>query len=469
MKSTKKLVKLFMFLTAICLCFTFTACDFAGNSVLDIATENGLVSSLKQPTSSTQNPQNITNVTEHNTNVTKEVNEISLYDTYLELKEHENYTGTFSDFLKEYLNDDTTSVDNNIEYATHKGLTSTVSIYVTFAKYYNPLLTYMGTGAGVFYSIDKTTGDAYIVTNFHVVYDKEHIASDGISTNIVCYTYGSSYGISTPINCEYVGGSMQYDLAVLKVSASEQLKNDDSCATTIFDSNDITVGETIIAVGNPEGNGLSATTGVVCVDSEHISMPMPDNSAVVNHRVMRIDAAINAGNSGGGVYNTAGELVGIANAKIVDDMVDNIAYAIPSNVVKYVAEAIIDQCNGTTIRTIKKAIVGITIQVIESSSYYNGQKAEIVETIKIVEITTGALADEKLTLNAIMNKIVITDNSNPESPISTEYEIKRLFHIDAMLQVKAGDTVTFYTSAENGTPLLPVTITITNDCFTAIP
>ena len=76
------------------------------------------------------------------------------------------------------------------------------------------------------------------------------------------------------------------------------------------------------------------------------------------------------------------------------------------------------------------------MKIIESSSYYNGQKSEIVNTLILSKITTGSLADGVLTQNSTLNKIVITDNSNPLTPIQTEYNITRLFHIEAILQIK---------------------------------
>ncbi len=456
---TKK-YKILVLLLAILTCFTLTACNFSGNSVLDIATQNGLDSTKSE---TTETPQT-TNVTEYNTTVNRETTEINLYDTYLDLKAHGNYSGTFADFLKEFLNNEN-GISTDIEYASNKGLMSAVSVYASFTSYFFPYSNYTSSGAGVFYSIDKMTGDALIITNYHVVFDNECNTSDGISSEIVCYTYGQMEGVSTPLTCTFLGGSMEYDIAVLKVTASEKLKNDDSMAITFADSNEIIVGEPIVAIGNPESDGISATTGIICVDSEHITAQSTNGTSSTSHRVMRIDAAVNSGNSGGGIFNRAGQLIGIANAKLVDSSVDNIAYAIPSNVVKYITEAIIRQCNGTSIRTIKRAILGVEVKIVETSSYYDGQKAEIVNTIIISSTTAGALADGILTLNSVVNKIAITDNSNTYNPITTEYNVTRLFHIEAILQAKVGDTVTFYTSDADGNPLEPKTITITSDCF----
>ena len=91
------------------------------------------------------------------------------------------------------------------------------------------------------------------------------------------------------------------------------------------------VGSSAIAIGNAQGLGISSTSGVVSVDSEYITMTAADGKTAVAFRVMRVDTAINSGNSGGGMYDDNGNLIGIVNAKIVYDGVENIGYAIPSN------------------------------------------------------------------------------------------------------------------------------------------
>lgn len=454
-----KFSRILVIFTLICITVTFSACNFGGTSVLDIATQNGLDSTENESTTPTQT----TIVNEFNTNVSKDITQVDLYDAYLDLKNNEGYEGSFSKFLREYLGEIDTS-ESTLEYTTNRCLLSVVEVYAKFTIA-NQFYTQSGTsaGSGVFYQIDKSTGDALIITNYHVVYNANSTTADGISNEIICYTYGSS----SPIVCNYLGGSMQYDLAVLKVTGSEQLKNDDAIVPTFANSDDVTVGETIIAVGNPESDGISATSGILCVDSETIRMTSADSSTIIDHRVMRIDAPINSGNSGGGVFNVNGELIGIANAKMVDNEVDNIAYAIPSNVVKYIVNLIVNQCYGTT-RTIKMPIIGVTIQSIESSAYYNGSKAVIVETLIVYQLAETGLLYNKLTIGSTLNKIGITNNSDPENPTTTEYEISRLFQIDVILTAKVGDVVTFYTTSEDGTPLAPVSVTITPECLTDI-
>ena len=82
-------------------------------------------------------------------------------------------------------------------------------------------------------------------------------------------------------------------------------------------SQTITVGERVNAIGNAAGGGISVTEGILSVDSEIISVK--DDDIVQSYRVMRVDAAINSGNSGGGLFDSSGELIGIVNAKYNSD------------------------------------------------------------------------------------------------------------------------------------------------------
>jgi serine protease Do len=86
----------------------------------------------------------------------------------------------------------------------------------------------------------------------------------------------------------------------------------------------MTYGDAVLAIGNPLGYGLSVTTGVVSRPSETVTI---GNATMT---LLRTDAAVNSGNSGGGLFNLNGELIGIVNAKIAANTVDNVGYAIPS-------------------------------------------------------------------------------------------------------------------------------------------
>ena len=180
---------------------------------------------------------------------------------------------------------------NDVSVAANIGLKSIVSVY---CKHTVTVNTWIGqstkeaqsAGSGVLYQLESD-GSAYVITNHHVVYEASSTEKDKISKDITLYLYGmedSSYGITAT----YVGGSLNYDIAVLRVEKSEILqnaiRNGTACAVEFADSNKIRVGQTSIAIGNPEAEGISVTSGVVSVDSEYINMTAVDNRTKIQLR-----------------------------------------------------------------------------------------------------------------------------------------------------------------------------------------
>ncbi|MBQ7363085.1 MAG: trypsin-like peptidase domain-containing protein [Clostridia bacterium] len=291
-------------------------------------------------------------------------------------------------------------------------------------------------GSGVIYKLDKEQGDAYVITNYHVVYNHQAMTSNKISDNISLYLYGME-NAKYAIPATYVGGSMQYDLAVLKIDDKRILAESNAMAATFADSNDVAVLDTAIAVGNPESEGISATVGYVNVDSEYVTLNFTETtgSTEVELRVMRIDTAVNSGNSGGGLYNSVGELIGIVNAKMTDS--ENIGYAIPSNIVKYVAENILYYCDGKTAETPYRALVGITVTADESYTAVDTETGSIHkrEDVIVDSVSAGAVAEGTLQKGDIIKEITID---------GTAYEVTRMFHVvDSMLNARAGSEVSF--------------------------
>ena len=204
---------------------------------------------------------------------------------------------------------------SDITFAAASGLRSIVSIYVTFPSSSMWGSSSSAAGSGVIYQIDAS-GSAFVITNHHVVYNS---STNSISNNIRLFLFGMEHE-SYAIPATYVGGSANYDLAVLRVDNSTvlkaALKNGSVAAATISNSDQVVPGQTAIAIGNPEAGGISVTTGIVSVDSEHISMTATDGSGEVDLRVIRIDTAVNSGNSGGGLFNGKGEILNIVCRKI---------------------------------------------------------------------------------------------------------------------------------------------------------
>ncbi len=361
------------------------------------------------------------------------------------------------------------SEKSNISAASAKGLSNAVSITCNFKttvqsgggwrpnSQNTTTKDYSASGSGVIYKLDKAEGDAFIITNYHVVYDASSNTKNGISEDIKVCLYGAEFD-ETAIEATYVGGSLYYDIAVLRIEDSEILKNSSATAIEISDSDKVTVGEEAIAIGNAQGYGISASLGIVSVDSEYITMTAADGKTSVSFRVMRIDTAVNSGNSGGGLYDGSGKLIGIVNAKIVEDGVENIGYAIPSNVAVSIADNIIDYCYQKDTERVQRAMLGIKVSTTDSKATYDSQtgRYEIKETVAVYEISDNSLSEGVMEIGDLLLSVTVNGKTS---------EITRQHHvIDMMLDVRVGDVVTFNIS-RNG-EIKTVSITITEDCLT---
>ncbi len=359
-----------------------------------------------------------------------------------------------------------------LEYATAKGLQSTVSIYCKFQKttggYFGSspsTQTYYSTGSGVIYTLEEG-GSAFIITNFHVVYEADSDSTTNVSEEMYIYLYGRENEKSA-IPAVYVGGSAQYDIAVLRVNNSEILRNAMSAgsvaAVCAADSDKVVPGQTSIAIGNPSTtavSGISVTKGVVSVDSEYITMSAADGSGSVDFRVIRTDTAVNPGNSGGGLYNSKGELIGIVNAKTASSEADAIGYAIPSNVATGVADNIIAYCYGKECKNVMRAILGLSVMAGDQTTEYLVEEGIILrrETITVSEVTKGGLAESILKVGDVIKSVKI--GSNEEKELSRQFQL-----IDTMLDARVGDTVAF-TIVRGGTETTVSTV-LTQACLTA--
>lgn len=329
--------------------------------------------------------------------------------------------------------------------AENRTLLSTVSIIANFGD--TP-----AAGSGVIYQLDKENGNAYIVTNYHVVY------YDGLFTSCELYLYGME-NIQYAIPATFVGGSVSNDIAVLKVTGSEVLKNSYAIAAPFADSEKVRVFDTAIAVGNPEGFGMSATTGIVSVESEQLDIEGADGD-MIQLRVMRTDAAINLGNSGGGLYNENGEIIGIVCAKRIGEDVDNFGYAIPSNLAKNLVNNIIDNCNGSSATKAKRVLIGITIAPSVQGVIVNPETGEISQghITAIDKISDTCIIADKIAEGDVINSVTIK---------GVKTVIQRFYQVpDTMLNARLGDTVIINVTRGNQT--FDVSFTVTEAMFSNI-
>ncbi len=177
-----------------------------------------------------------------------------------------------------------------------------------------------GTASGVIYR--KSGNDYYVVTNHHVIHPDER-AIPFSNVQIIYERNGMRFTIDNT-NTEIMGLDATTDLAVIKFSSNQNFP-----VAEFADSYDLSVGQFVFAVGNPLGFDYfgSVTMGVI----SGLARFVPTSQYEVPF--LQHDAAISPGNSGGGLFDINGKLIGINNMKIVEDATTNINFAIPSNTV----------------------------------------------------------------------------------------------------------------------------------------
>lgn len=381
------------------------------------------------------------------------------------------YSGSYLDFIIECNTQDNAA-------AVSAAMKSAVSVYsehpVTKTEYYYTPGPFGGwsvssrevkdlslsAGSGIIYKTDDSS--VYIVTNYHVVYYNDSDTDNKIGRKLVVYTYGNSdspsavlddsgnvatgedgypcYEYGSGIQCEYVGGSMVYDIAVLKADAA-QFGNIE--IAPVVTAEQVNVGDYVFAIGNPNGSGISVTGGMVSVDSEYITMTAADDVTSVVYRALRTDTAINSGNSGGGLFNEKGQLVGLVNAKLTSPTIENIAYAVPLSIVRGAADNIIDgQPSGS--QAIEKLNLGVTVASSDSRAEYDALtgKVSVSERVTVSDVQSGSMGEELgLQQGDIIMRVEID---------GTATEIKRAYNVgDAMFAARKGNAIVI-TVARNG-------------------
>ena len=217
--------------------------------------------------------------------------------------------------------------------------------YFSFGQYVTK-----GAGSGVIIS-----EDGYIVTNNHVVSDTDNgnTLADKI---VVRLRNGEEY------SARLVGRDADADIAVIKIEATGL------SASVWGDSDALDVGERIVVVGNPLGKlGGTVTTGIISASDREITV---DNTKM---NLIQTDAAVNPGNSGGGMFNMSGELVGIVNAKSSGTGIEGLGFAIPGNDAKSVVEQLLQY---GYVRG--RVYIGVTFYEASTGGWFSGDSSGIL-------------------------------------------------------------------------------------------
>ncbi len=292
-----------------------------------------------------------------------------------------------------------------------------VTTEITYKNFFGYTTSSAVSGSGFIIS-----SDGYILTNFHVI---EEAARGGYEISVLTHD-GSEYVASI------VGYEADNDVAVLKISA-ENLS-----AVTIGNSDEMFVGDSVFAVGNPLGElEYTMTGGMVSALDRDISTYDSATGSYTTINMFQIDAAVNSGNSGGPVYNAKGQVIGIVTAKYSNTGVEGLGFAVPINDAVKIAEDLINKGYVSG-----KAYLGIHADTLPASvsQYYN-----LPAGAYVVEVAPGSCAD-KAGLEA--------------GDIITAIDGKTIRSSDDLLSVKkdyrAGDEAVLTVSRSDGDVLLTV-------------
>ena len=264
------------------------------------------------------------------------------------------------------------------------------------------------------------TSDGYILTNYHVI--------DGVEDLKVSFADGTTY------DATLVGGEEANDIAVLKIDATGLQ------TVVVGNSDDMKVGQQVVAIGNPLGElTFTLTAGYVSALDRNITMS--DGNTI---NVMQTDAAINSGNSGGPLFNTYGECIGITNAKYSNNgstnaSIEGIGFAIPINDVIDMVSDIIEKGYVTG-----KPNVGVLMEEVSNEAI---QRYGIPDGAYISAVLDGSCADKA----GIKEGDIITAVDG--EAITSADELR-----EAVKAHKAGDRVKFTLWRDNET--LTVTATL---------
>ena len=284
-------------------------------------------------------------------------------------------------------------------------------------------------GSGII--IGQNDSELLIATNNHVV--------EGADTLSVCFADDNA--------CEATvkGTDSDNDLAVIAVKLSDI--SDDTMSkikiAEIGDSNQLQVGEQVVAIGNALGYGQSVTTGIVSAVNRQLEDSDSENGFI------QTDAAINPGNSGGALLNMQGQVIGINSAKLASTEVEGMGYAIPVSTASPIFEDLMNRQTRTKVSSDQAAALGIKGQTVDSSI---AEAYGIPQGVYVAEIEQGSAAEKAgITAGSVITKF-------DDTTIESMDDLKSCLEYYA-----AGETVDLVVKIADNGSYVEKTLTITLD------
>lgn len=290
---------------------------------------------------------------------------------------------------------------------------------------------YESTSCGSGIVIGQNDTELLIATNNHVVED----------ANTLSVCFGDSE--EAVYEAQIKGTKADNDLAIVAVKLadidSEVLSN--VKIATIGSSDELEIGEGVIAIGNALGYGQSVTTGIVSALEREVSI---DN---LNARLIQTDAAINPGNSGGALLNMKGELIGINSAKFASSEVEGMGYAIPIDTAEPILEELMMRETRDKIEAEDAGYLGINCQNVDKEV---SEMYAIPEGVYVLSVTEGSAAEAA----GIQKGDIVTAFDGVT--VSSREELKNI-----LLYYKAGETVEVTIQRSNNGAYEESTVSVT--------
>lgn len=317
---------------------------------------------------------------------------------------------------------------------------------------------YEGVGSGSGIIIGQNDDELLIATNNHVVADAKNLSVsfygdeiDASALNSKSAQYGQNMEdvakeyAKNSVSAQIKGTDAENDLAVIAVQKSDipeetmaQIK-----VASMGSSEDLVVGEQVVAIGNALGYGQSVTSGYVSALDRSIDT---DESGTANG-LIQTDAAINPGNSGGALLNMNGEVIGINSAKFADETVEGMGFAIPVATAQPILDELMSRETRLKVSEDKAAYIGISCKEVaaEVSQMYG-----IPTGVFVAEATKGGPAEKA----GMMSGDIITKIDGTK--ITSYNELTEQLQYYA-----AGETIDFVVQRADGGEYKDVTITVT--------
>ncbi|MDE7300885.1 MAG: S1C family serine protease [Clostridia bacterium] len=406
----------------------------------------------------------------------KDGKDLTIYDILEAAREIPgNEDLTLDELLQKYLSYTPQEIEEQISFqkTINQSLLSAVYVYMDVNEMKDGhMVTQAYSGSGVIIDMDKTAGDMTVLTNCHVIYSakaKTH-GADGYSDNILLWTYGTELYRDSAMKAEIMCASITYDLALLKVTASNVVKNSNAKPVSWTKAEENFLGETVYTIGNPKSMKLSVSTGYISRDLQTYPVDMNNDPSVIeeyNYDVMRLAMGVNSGNSGGGLFNHSGQLIGVMNARGASTDPTNptldVAYALPAARVRRVVSRMLDDYTGVETHSFSRVkwedMLGLELYNASTSINDDG----LVEIEEIVKVTSADMGTpfSKFIVGDVLNHITVTRGGE----VIEDLDITRKHNFtDAMISVKAGDLVTV-TVLRGGNPR-ELTMTFAQSHFT---